>query len=641
MKIQNLIMFMTQFIRRHPILRRIVILSWHVLGTSVSYYLAFYLRFDGSIPPENMDCFIKTLPVLLCVNLAVFVVFRLYSGMWSFFSIDDLLRIFGALITALLVFAGYMVIRAGPYVDFPRFVFIGFPRSVFILYFMLMGAWMTGSRLTMRWVREHRLERRRGVKSSDKQALVVGRLEDAEQVIRGSQDSSVEQFVGIVTDEIGARHLTIRGVRIYGPVDSVGKIAKKTNANCILILPPYTRPKQINAIMDDCEKESAACVFHMIPTMADLTSGRVELSSTRKVELEDLLGRPEISFNRQSVKEGLGGKVVMITGAGGSIGSELARQVAHYAPKHLVLFDNSEYNLYAIDMELRKIMPELSFSPVAGDIGHAFQVEHVLRKFGVQIIYHAAAYKHVPIMEQNVSACMLNNIIGTARLVEKAEQCGVERFVLISSDKAVRPTSVMGASKRLAERVIHERTPSGVKLIIVRFGNVLGSSGSVIPLFRRQIEAGGPVTVTTPNMTRFFMSIPEAVDLVLQAGVIGNDRDIMVLEMGQPVRVADMAKRLIELSGLRVGEDIEIVYTGIRPGEKEFEELMTDNENVVRTPFDKIWVMTKTGSSGVPPVDLDALARLAETHDENALRRELMRLIPDAYPLIGNDRKTP
>ncbi len=440
-----------------------------------------------------------------------------------------------------------------------------------------------------------------------------------------------------MTDESSAHNLTVRGVPVFGPVADIGRLGRRFSANRVLILPPYTRPKQIAQIVENCEKSGLVCTFQMIPSMSDMASGRVELSSTRKVELEDLLGRPEISFNRQLVREALGGKVVMITGAGGSIGAELARHVAHYAPKHLVLFDNSEFNLYTVDMELRRNMPKLSFSSVAGDICHPFQVEHVLRKFGVQIIYHAAAYKHVPIMEQNVSACILNNVVGTARLVEQAEKCAVERFVLISSDKAVRPTSVMGASKRLAEHLIHERTSTNIKFVIVRFGNVLGSSGSVIPLFRKQIEAGGPVTVTTPNMIRFFMSIPEAVDLVLQAGLIGNDRDVMVLEMGQPVKVADMAKRLIELSGLRVGDDIEIVYTGIRPGEKEFEELMTDNENVVRTPFDKIWVMKKTGSASVPLMDLESLSRLAETHDENALRRELMRLIPDAYPLIGTN----
>jgi FlaA1/EpsC-like NDP-sugar epimerase len=634
MKFDNSIVFITQFLRSHPFLRRAVIIGWHILGTCLTYYLAFYLRFEGRIPPESMACFFHTLPVLLCINLVVFMLFRLYAGMWSFFSIDDLLRIIGALGTALLIFAGYITLRAAINSGFSSFQLAGFPRSVWIVYFMFMAGWMTGARLTMRWVRERRAERTKVAKPSDKRALVVGGLQDAEHVIRGAQDNNaVDQFVGIVTDEAHVRHLTIRGVRIYGPVTDIGKVAVKTNANCILILPPYTRPKQINAVMDDCEKEGAACVFHMIPTVADLTSGRVELSALRKVELEDLLGRPEITFNRQSVREALAGKVIMITGAGGSIGSELARQVAHYAPRHLVLFENNEYSLYSVDLELKKNMAGLSFSPVAGDISHAHQVQNVLRQYGVQVVYHAAAYKHVPIMEDNASACILNNTIGTARLVEEAEKYGVERFVLISSDKAVRPASVMGASKRLAEYVIQERPLSNVKFCIVRFGNVLGSSGSVIPLFRRQIEDGGPLTVTTPDMTRFFMSIPEAVDLVLQASVIGNDRDIMVLEMGQPVRVADMARRLIELSGLRAGEDIEIVYTGIRPGEKEFEELMTDNESVVRTPFEKIWVMQKSETSSLPPLDLALLTDLAEKNNEPALRHELMRLIPDAYPL--------
>jgi len=330
----------------------------------------------------------------------------------------------------------------------------------------------------------------------------------------------------------------------------------------------------------------------------------------------------------------------MITGAGGSIGSELARQVTHYQPRQLILFDLSEFNLYSIDMELRTRCPDLSIRSIAGDVGNSILMKDVLTRHRVQLVFHAAAYKHVPIMEENEGMCLWNNTLGTARLLAQAEQAGVERVVLISSDKAVRPTSVMGASKRLAERVVLERPASSLCSVVVRFGNVLGSSGSVIPLFRRQIEEGGPVTVTSPRMTRFFMSIPEAVDLVLQAGAIGRDRDVLVLEMGEAVKIVEMAKRLIELSGLKVGEDIDIVFTGVRPGEKEYEELMTDNEDVVRTPYDKIWVMRKTAAETAPCVDLEILRRFIEAGDSTGLRQELVRLIPDAHAVIL-ERKNP
>lgn len=618
------ILKLTENIRQHTYLRRVVILSWHVIGTCLAYYLAFFLRFEGHISPAEALLFWRTLPFLISINLIVFATFRLYSGMWAFFSLADLLRILGALITGTLIF----VITVFLLLDRS---FFGYPRSVFIVYLLIMGGWMTGARLVARWVREHFSDHEQITdKLAQKRILLVGSLQDSEQVLRGLSGQE-GRVVGIVTDDADARHLTIRGIKIFAPVSIIGQVARRNDANSILILPPYTRPKQIDKVVDHCEKEGVSCTFQMIPSLPELASGRIELSSIRRVELEDLLGRPEISFKRQSVREMLSGKAVMITGAGGSIGSELARQVANYSPAMLILLDISEFNLYSIDLELRKKIPTVPMVFVAGDIGHAEHVRRVCRQYKVQVIYHAAAYKHVPMMEINAGACVLNNTIGTAVLAEEAENCGVERFVLISSDKAVRPTSVMGASKRLAERVTLERKKSSMCSVAVRFGNVLGSSGSVIPLFRRQIEEGGPVTVTSPTITRYFMSIPEAVDLVLQASVVGEDRDVMILEMGEQIKIADMAKRLIELSGLRVGEDIDIVFTGIRPGEKEYEELTTNDENVVRTPFEKIWVMRRKEDEKLPVMDLNRLTDLAQSGNDTELRRELLRLIPDAY----------
>ncbi|NLE66290.1 MAG: polysaccharide biosynthesis protein [Lentisphaerae bacterium] len=610
------------WLRRHAWLRRLLIIAWHVAGTCVCYCLAFYIRFEGDLPAAAAGMMRRTLPILVLVNLSVFALVRLHSGMWAFFSMSDLARVLFAVVSATGIFALLIFVLLD-------FSFREYPRSVFVITLLLMVAWMAGARLVVRLIRERKgLSSRR--ESGRDRALIVGRLEDAEDVIK-AWDEGNTGIRAVVTDETSAIGLTERGVPVTGPVSEIGRIARRLGADRVIILPPYTKPRQINQIMEDCSKAGAVCTFKMIPSMADVASGRVQHSGIRSVELEDLLGRPELSFNRQSVRDMISGKIVMVTGAGGSIGSELVRQIAHYGPKKLIMLDMSEFNLYSIDMELRKSAPGLALASMAGSVCDAGLLDRLFRRHPVQVLFHAAAYKHVPIMEDNVAVCVHNNVVGTARLADKAQECGVERFVLISSDKAVRPTSVMGATKRLAEEIVQNRRNNGPPCFVtVRFGNVLGSSGSVIPLFKEQIRRGGPVTVTSPNMTRFFMSIPEAVDLVLQAGVGGNNGDIMVLEMGETVRIADMARRLIELSGLRAGEDIEIAYTGIRPGEKEFEELMTEDENVVRTPYEKIWVIQKKPGEGVPPLDIESLSRLAETGDEFALRAELARLIPDA-----------
>ena len=615
---------------RTATLRRALIIAWHVLGICIAYYLAFYLRFDGDIPATYWPAFSRNLWLLVVICIPIFAIAHLYSGIWAYFSIYDVIRIVASLFISLGLFAAIVYLRSDR-------GFLHYPRSVFVLTFLLLGLWMAGSRLAIRWFREYRSGQRGLSGREGTRALVVGNLSEVDQLIRGlsPQAPDVNRFVGIVTDEAKKQHLTIRGVRVKGAVANVGRIARETDARDILILPPYTRPAEVSRIVTSCEESGVACNFRMIPSVADLAAGKVELSNIKKVEIEDLLGRPEIQFNRQSVKQMISGKNVMVTGAGGSIGSELVRQVAHYSPAKLVLMDNSEFNLYTIDMELRSGFGSLPVASIAGDVGDTELLRRILREHDVKVIIHAAAYKHVPLMEANVAACVTNNTVGTARLAAEAEDTGVERFVLVSTDKAVRPASVMGASKRLAERIIQERPKSHTSFVTVRFGNVLGSSGSVIPLFKQQIENGGPVTVTTEKATRFFMSIPEAVDLMLQAGTIGKDREIMVLEMGESIRVLDMARRLIELSGLKVDEDIEIVFTGLRPGEKEYEEIMTDDENVVRTSSERIWVMQSRKNHTAPPIDIDRLTRLVAAQDETRLREELLRLIPDADPGIA------
>ncbi|MFO7871474.1 MAG: nucleoside-diphosphate sugar epimerase/dehydratase [Kiritimatiellia bacterium] len=614
------------FVRRNLLLRKAVILGWHVAGIVLAYYAAYLLRFDGAVPGRYLTIFAKTLPALLIINIIVFAVFRLYSGIWAYFSIHDVLRIIGAVGTSFVVFMPTVYVMMGR-------SFAGYPRSTALMGFILLAVWMVGGRLSIRLIREHRAAQTAAKGTSDgTRALIVGNLPDVDHLIHSlpSQAPGIGRVAAIVTDEEDRHNLVMRGIPVRGAVRDIGRIARQDEVDSVLILPPYTRPKLMNEIVRNCEKEDVVCSFRMIPSMADLASGRIEASTIRKVELEDLLDRPEIKFDREAVKEMLSGKTVMVTGAGGSVGSELVRQIARYEPASLVLLENNEYNLYAIDMELRETSGGPAIIPVTGDVADSELVRRVFVKHKVNVIFHAAAYKHVPLMESNVTACITNNTLGTARLAAEAEEAGIERFVLVSTDKAVRPTSVMGASKRLAERLLQERPDSSTTFVIVRFGNVLGSSGSVVPLFKRQIAAGGPVTVTSEKATRFFMSIPEAVDLMLQAGVIGRNREIMALEMGQSVRVMDLARHLIELSGMKVGEDIAIEITGLRPGEKEFEEVMTDDENVVRTPFEKIWVVQSKGNHSASAIDTDRIGRLVASQDEERIREEMARLIPEA-----------
>ncbi len=611
-KLENLVEFLV------PIRTFLVFLS-SVLTIALSMLLAFYFRFDFSFPAKEISSLEKVLVAAVIIKLIVFLIFRLYEGMWRFVSISDLLKILYANLLASGLLTLCVLVLHKSY-------FHGFARTVLVIDFLLCFLLMSGKRVAVRVVRES------AAKASGERNIrtaIVGNAENINSLIQAFVNvQDKRKIVGVLCGDEGIGR-SIRGIPVFGHPDSAAKCAAKHKVSELLLLPPYSAPANIKRLMDELEERQVKCELRMLPDYSEIASGKINVSYIKEVEIEDLLGRKPVKLDRTDVAAFVKGKNVMVTGAGGSIGSELCSQLASYKPEKLLLFELSEFNLYTISMKLTEAFPELKIINIIGDVRCPSDLERAIKNHNINVIYHAAAYKHVPLMEENPSMAFLTNVCGTANLAETAEKYGVGRLVFISTDKAVRPTSFMGSTKRIAERCLLERKESGTEFVVVRFGNVLGSSGSVIPRFKEQIRKGGPVTVTSENMVRFFMSIPEAVDLVLQAGAIGRDRDIMVLEMGEPVRIYDMAKKIIELSGFIPGKDIEIKLTGLRPGEKEYEELLTDEEKVDRTPYDRIYVARKETDNLPPSVNLELVRTTAQSCDYAGLEKLVREYIPE------------
>jgi FlaA1/EpsC-like NDP-sugar epimerase len=445
--------------------------------------------------------------------------------------------------------------------------------------------------------------------------------------------------VGFLDDDRAKWGRSLHGLKVFGGAEMLPKIIKHSKIDEVLIATPCATGVQMRRIIEICKESEAR--YRTLPEIGAIINGKVSIKSLRDVKYEDLLRRPPVTLDKSEVSRYLQGKRVLVTGAGGSIGSELCRQITQFDPEELIMVDASEANLYGIQMELHHEMNFLRYRCILSRVQSKSLMEDVFKEYRPQLIFHAAAYKHVPLIEKNPWEAVDNNVLGSQVVMQLSLKYGVERFVLVSTDKAVRPTSVMGASKRLTELIVQSLQGNGTRFMAVRFGNVIGSSGSVLPLFRRQLEQGGPITVTHPEVTRYFMTIPEASQLILQAGGLGEGGEIFILEMGTPVKIAKMAEELVRLSGKKLGQDVEIIFTGLREGEKLYEELITQDEGVVHTKYDKIMVLRSNGWNGQKNQaefsrwlkgSLVDLYQIANIHDAHAIRTKLKKILPEYVP---------
>lgn len=557
--------------------KRLLLVFVHDLVViAFAWVFSYALRLNFDFPNYYVDQVWNTIPWIVLFQILVFWRMGLYEGVWRFASLPDMHRIFKAVGLAAVIQALILSSLTMKH---------GVPKSILILDPILLLLMMGGSRLAYRTWREHKLY---GV-VQDKGApvLVIGAGEVAVTLLKELERSAMWRVVGIIDDNPKLSGMRIHGIPVLGGIDLIKSKAIEKKVGHVVIAVPEIDKKTKQKIVHLCA--ASGLIVMTVPSFDDLISGKVSISSIRKIEVEDLLGRDPVVLDDAGLHTLIEKRVVMVTGAGGSIGSELCRQIAKYSPDLLVLFEISEFALYQLEQELTARFPELKLACMIGDVKDIVRLNHVLSVYSPVLVFHAAAYKHVPMMEKgNVGEALRNNVLGTCMTARACIENKVEKFVLVSTDKAVNPVNVMGATKRLAEMVCQALQGRGpTSFVQVRFGNVLGSSGSVIPKFREQIARGGPITVTHPEVTRYFMSIPEAAQLVMQAGLMGQGGEIFVLDMGESVKIADLAKEMIRLSGL--GEDdIKIVFTGLRPGEKLYEELLADDEHTLPTPHPKL-----------------------------------------------------
>ena len=607
--------------------RTLLAMLHDIVAAGLAWALAFWLRLNLDLPAPYGAVMLRTVPVVILLQALIFWRFGLYRGIWRYASIHDLRNIVTAVAIAAAAVPTLLVLLrlANPV-----------PRSVFILNPLLLLFMMGGSRMAYRAWKEGRLASLTSVDASP--VLILGAGDAAAALIRELSIKRDWRIVGLLDDADRKQGRQIHGVPVRGQLGDLARVAEELDVEHVIIAMPSVahgvRRQAVQLATD------AGLKVMTVPSFEDIVSGKVTVSQLRRVEVEDLLGRDPVVLDSGKLSGFLTGKVVMVTGAGGSIGSELCRQIARFGPSRLVLFELSEFALYQIEQEFRAQHPQLQIVCAVGDTRNRLRVEQVLREYRPRVIFHAAAYKHVPLMEEvNSWEAVQNNVLGTWILGSEAARAGVEEFVLISTDKAVNPVNVMGASKRLAEMVCQGlQADASTRFVMVRFGNVLGSAGSVIPKFRKQIEDGGPVTVTHPEITRYFMSIPEAAQLVLQAGAMGQGGEIFVLDMGEPVRIVDLARDMIRLYGYSENE-IRIAFTGLRPGEKLYEEVLADDEQTLPTPHPKLRIARARQVPQGWLAELVAWLDRPAVLDDSSVRAELQHWVseyrsePSAQPM--------
>ncbi|KGI78436.1 multidrug MFS transporter [Oleiagrimonas soli] len=600
----------------HP---RLAVVLHDLVMVALAWWLAKALRYVLVHTTGHADFLPLEFPLVLVVQGGVFAWTGLYKGLWRFASLPDLWNIARAAVVGTLGI-GLMLFL------YNRLA--GVPRSVFVLYPITLSVLLGGPRLTYRFWKDSRLDLFANRQSQ--RVLIIGAGRAGETLARDLRRDSRYQLVGFVDDDASLRGARVHGVPVLGRIEQLPALAGEVAAEMLLIAQPGASTAQMRRVVELCQ--ASGVPFRTVPRLDDVVAGRAQFNQIKDVAIEDLLGRDSVQLDWTAIRTSISGHAVLVTGGGGSIGSELCRQVARLGAGELVIVESCEYNLYRIERELSAQYPELVLHALLVDAGDRPVVNALFEKHRPKIVFHAAAYKHVPLLQRQVREAVRNNVLTTRVVAEAADRCGVDHFVLISTDKAVNPTSVMGACKRVAEIFCQNfsRKSRRTHFVTVRFGNVLDSAGSVVPLFREQIAKEGPVTVTHPEISRYFMTIPEACQLILQASALGQGGEIFALDMGEPIRIRDLAEQMIRLAGKQPGVDIPIVFTGLRPGEKLFEELFHAREEYSATTHAKIFLArSREVAWELLGAQLDQLEQSVAQCDETAMQEQISRLLPE------------
>ncbi len=615
---------------KRKIITKCILVIYDIAAVVAASYLALLVRFDlnfSKIPDEYLDMMHFNMWIGIVATVLVYTLFRLYSGLWTYVGATEFVNIVLACgLSSLLNMGGIMALNAE--------VTVPLPRSYYVLYFIFLLILSVISRFFYRTIFSVKKQvSDNKSRAPKKRVLVVGAGSGGNDLIREIKNSEYlpMKVVGAIDDNAGKVGNYLHGVKVVGTRHDIPRMAEKLRVDEIILAMPSAKPKEIHEILDICKV--TGCELKKMPGLYQLVNGEVNVTDLREVDVNDLLGREPIEVNIDSIMDYVSEKVVVVTGGGGSIGSELCRQIAGHNPKQLIIIDIYENTTYEVQNELRKKFPDLDLVVLIASVRNTKRIDQIFETYRPDIVYHAAAHKHVPLMEDSPNEAIKNNVLGTWKIVQASDKWHVKKFVMISTDKAVNPTNIMGASKRLCEMIIQTYDKmSETTFVAVRFGNVLGSNGSVIPLFKKQIAEGGPVTVTHPDIIRYFMTIPEAVSLVLQAGAYAKGGEIFVLDMGEPVRILDLARNLILLSGHKPDEDIDIVFTGLRPGEKLYEEMLMKEEGMQETENKLIHIGK--------PIDMDESAFMEKlvglgnyvVNEPSDIREYVQKLVPTYHP---------